>query len=263
MSYFPLEKTTASELDRLGQVLWSWFLCEDCQSGKRCEQDGCLSQRSKRLMRFFDYYKSLTSSYECDTLPGQQHTLKTHEDLFKIIEDLRSDPDITRSQLAERLFMQRPGQRPPHLADQERAINLAVRVMTMVNASAQCQSYGLLEYGAYQIPWRNDDTFSQFITDVFPMSDYPSLNDVGTESPLNMKASLMAKKLKKHAGLKFRPTDDLRSHLKLDRKNGVVDIYHHTAFLKEHLRLTKDQPYILSVSEFLKLLVQPFVQILV
>lgn len=87
------------------------------------------------------------------------------------------------------------------------------------------------------------------------MSDYPSLNDVDTESPLNMKASLTAKKLKKRAGLKFRPTDDLRSHLKLDRKNGVVEIYHHTAFLKEHLRLTKDRPYNLSVTEFLKMLV--------
>lgn len=253
MSYFPLEKTTQSDLDQLGRVLWSWLLCEDCQSGKRCEQDSCLSQRSKRLMRFFDHYRCLTRSYESDSGPGQQHALSTHEDVLKIIQELKSDPDVTRSQFADRFFMHRPGRRPPHVQDQERAINLAVRAMTMINCSAQWQSYDLLEFGAYQAPWRSDDTFSQFITDVFPMSDFPTLNDADNGSSLNMKASLMAKKLKKRAGLKFRPTDDLRSHLRLDRKSGVVDIFHHTAFLKEHLRLTKGRPHNLSVREFLEL----------
>jgi hypothetical protein len=68
-----------------------------------------------------------------------------------------------------------------------------------------------------------------------------------------MRRALKAKKLQKHAGLQFRSTDDLRSHLKLDDALGVVDLFHHTAFLKEHLRLTKDKPLNMTVGDSLRL----------
>lgn len=148
MSSYPLERTTPSELDRLSQVLWWSLLCEDCQSGKRCkyvEQDRCLA-------RFFEHYKCLTASYESDAGPGQQHALGSHEALFEILEQLKSDPDITRSQLTCKIFVGRPDQRPSDVADQERAINLAVMAMTIINCSAQYRSFGLLEYGAYRTP---------------------------------------------------------------------------------------------------------------
>ena len=80
-----------------------------------------------------------------------------------------------------------------------------------------------------------------------------SLNGDDPRSSDDIKAALMAKKLKKRAGLSFRPTDDLRDHLQLDRKTGSVEIYHHTAFLKEHLRLTKESPKGMSVSDSLRL----------
>jgi hypothetical protein len=123
----------------------------------------------------------------------------------------------------------------------------------MVNCSAQLQSSGLLEHGAYQVPWRDDVAFSQFIFDVFPMTDHPSLNDDDLKSSMDVKPSLMAKKLTKGLGLKFHPTDDLRRHLRLDRKNNVLEIYHHTAFLKEHLRLTKDKSHSITIAESLRL----------
>ncbi|MCJ1379602.1 hypothetical protein MMC17_002704 [Xylographa soralifera] len=88
--------------------------------------------------------------------------------------------------------------------------------------------------------------------DIFPMTDHPGLNSNGeTDSPLNIRTALTAKKLMKRAGLKFQATDDSRCHLKLDRENDVVQIYHHTAFLKEHLRLIKDKALNISVSESL------------
>ena len=156
-------------------------------------------------------------------------------------------------QRASEIFKDDAGRSLPLSTDRERAINLAVKVMAMVNCSAQRQSSGLLEHGFSQAPWRSDVTFSQFMVDVFPMTDHPSLNDDGLKDSMNLRAALMAKKLKKRIGLKFQPTDDLRRHLKLDRKNRVVDIYHHTAFLKEHLRLTKDKPPNMSVSESIRL----------
>lgn len=68
-----------------------------------------------------------------------------------------------------------------------------------------------------------------------------------------MRAALMAKNLRKHVSLTFRLTNDLRSQLNLDRKNHVVEIYHHTAFLKEHLRFTKNESLNMPVEDSLKL----------
>lgn len=88
---------------------------------------------------------------------------------------------------------------------------------------------------------------------IFPTTDHPSINDNDLASSLQMKSALKAKKPKKYAGLKIRPADDLRSHRRLDRRNAVVEIYHHTAFLREHLRLTKGKSIKNSVAENLEL----------
>ena len=254
MAPYPLGKPTDKQLQRLSQVLWSWPACDDCQNGKCCAKDDCSWQRSKRLMRFFGYYKDLTACYEPETSRGEWPTLRTHEDLFEIIQLLKVEPEIVRSQLAERLQLSRPSRASFSVADQEDAVNLAVRVMVMVNCSAQERSATLLEYGVTQVTWRSDDSFSQFITGIFPVTDHPGLNNnIDKASPQNIRTSITAKKLMKRAGLKFQATDDLSCHLKLDSKKGVVEIYHHTAFLKEHLRLTKDDGRKLSVGDSLRL----------
>lgn len=170
-----------------------------------------------------------------------------------MIQHLKSNPNISRAQLTIKLLEDRAGRNASSAADLERAINLAVRIMTMVNCSAQRQCSGLLEHGAFQIPWRSDIPFSQFINDAFPMTDHPSLNEDDHKFAMDMRRALMAKKIKKHIGVKFQRTDDLRRHLKLDRRKNVLEIFHHTAFLKEHLRLTKDEPRDLSTADSLKM----------
>lgn len=253
VSLSPLAIVTEDHLHGLGRTLWSWSPCEDCNPGPCHKIDTCPSHRSKRLARFFEYYKHLTSSYEPELGSGEEPALNTHEELFDIIQQLKSEPDVTREQFAIRALENRPGRRPPPAADRERAINLAVKIMTTVNCSAQRQSSGLLEHSASPITWRSDVTFSDFMLSIFPMTDHPSFNDDDLKFQQEMKTALMAKRLKKRLGLRFQPTDDLRRHLMLDRKNNVIDIYHNTAFLKEHLRLTKYKPPNLSMSETLKL----------
>jgi len=171
---------------------------------------------------------------------GQKPGLASHEDVVKIIEELKSNPDATRVEILERLFTDRPAR-----SDQERAVNLAVRVMLMVNCSTSRQSSVLLEHGSGQVPWRGEIPFSEFVTSAFPKTDHPSIDEI--------KDSLRATKLKKRAGIRFEPTDDLRNHLKLDRKRAVLEIFHHTAFLKEHLRLTRDRPRNMSVTDSIKM----------
>jgi hypothetical protein len=250
-SPFPLERVSDSDIQRLGQVLWSWSTSDACQNCNGCKRENCTGRRSKRLVRFFEHYKDLTASYEPDKRLGEQQALKSHEDLFEIIRKLKLEPHITRAEFTEKLFMDRRGE-PPPLPDQERALNLAVRAMFMINCSEHHHSSGLLEHGADKVTWRSETTFAQFIADIFPVTDHPGINDEDAKFSLDMKKALVARKLKKIAGLKFRATDDLTNHLKLDQRTGVIELYHHTAFLKEHLRLTKDGPRDMSITDSLK-----------
>jgi hypothetical protein len=253
----PLEQCSQEQLEQLGQCLWSWRPCNGSASDshKTCVESSCPLQRSRRLVRFFQYYRDVTRIYEPKLGPDVGPALQSHDDLFEVIKGIRSMPDHPREQLAQNLFGSRIKQgKQPSSEDMERVIDLAVRVMTMVNCSAQHLSPALLEHGAFQIRWPSNVTLSQFIANAFPMTDHPSLNDEeGITVGQGMKSALTANKLRKRARLTFRPTDDLRSHLRLDRKLHVVEIFHHTAFLKEHLRLTKDGARVTSVTEHLKL----------
>jgi hypothetical protein len=239
-SHFPLNKTTTRQLQQLTRSLWRWSICKECSAGKPCQTEECPWQRSTILNRFFQFYKEVTASYNADVKGDQQPGLRSHEYLMTIIEELKMNPEVTRDALLEKLFTDRPARN-----DQERAINIAVRITMMVNCSTSRQSPVLLEHGSQQVPWRSDMPFSEFIASIFPKTDHPSIDHI--------KENLRATKLKKRARLRFESTDDLRNHLKLDRKRAVVEIFHHTAFLKEHLRLTRDQPRNMSVADSIKL----------
>lgn len=109
----------------------------------------------------------------------------------------------------------------------------------MVNCSAQQHSSALMEFGAFQRHWRDDCTLSQFMVESFRTTDHPDLNDSNIAASDSIKRGLMAKKLKSRLGVRFSPTDSLRAHLRYDRKAQAIEIFHHTAFLREHLRMTK------------------------
>ena len=253
VSFNPLGRVTEEQLYILGHTLWSWSPCETCRVGQCRETEICPSHRSKRLGRFFNHYKEMTASYEPDLVPGEQPALSTHEELCEVIKLLISEPDVTRDQFAVKALDNRTGRKPAKPADKETAIDLAVKIMTTVNCSVKYQGLGLLEHGVLQIPWRSDVTFSDFMQAIFPLTDHPSFNDNDLKFQKEMKTAITAKNLKKRLGLRFQATDDLRRHLTLDRKHWVLDIYHNTAFLKEHLRLTKDKTSNMSMSETLKL----------
>jgi len=248
----PLSGVTEEVLQNLGEVLWSWPSASPCASDRipAVEED-----RSKRLGRFFDYYKSQITSYDPDIIAGKRAALSSHEDLFRIIRILKRHPTKTRAQLLRIAFEDSTQRFSVSTNDQEDALNLAMKIMVMLNCYAEWPSSGLLENGLFQAPWRSEITLIQFVKDCFPLTDHPSLNDDNELKVVDIKSSLTGKKLKKHAGIKFRPTDDLRRHLNFDRKTAVVEVYHHTAFLKEHLRLTKDKKTGHNVADALELYV--------
>ncbi|KAL6799895.1 hypothetical protein J3E68DRAFT_435411 [Trichoderma sp. SZMC 28012] len=231
---YPLRSITDAELQKLAQTLWNWNICEACQNLEACATSGCSWRRSARLERFFNFYKYVTSSYVPDLLPASTPALRNHEDLFDIVRLLQAHPDTKRSELTHGYFSKR--NKPPSSSDQHWAFNLAVQVMSMVKCSAEDQPPSLLELGTQAIQWHFDESLAEFLSRAFPQKDTGNLHVHDDSGEIrDIKSALTARRLKKVAGLRFQGTDDLRNHLKMDVKRGVVEIYHYTSVLREHL----------------------------
>ncbi|KAF2184553.1 hypothetical protein K469DRAFT_633278 [Zopfia rhizophila CBS 207.26] len=239
---YPLHGVTDAQLQRLASVLWDWKLCGKCDRRPKCTQKHCPWTRTKKLGRFWDRYKEITEAYVPE-LSIEPPAMSTHEDLIEIIHLLKRKSSIPQAQLTSEFFASRKDQegRLPARADQDRAFSIAATVLTMVTCATSRQSPVLLEQSILPLSWRDEVTIGSFLYDTFPRVAHPAIyeKDEQFRDP-NITSALSATALGKTAGLRFEPTDDLRSHLKLDRGKGTVKIFHHTAVLKENLMASMD-----------------------
>ena len=240
---YPLEALGEDEVDWLCKVLWSWPVCDTCAQGQGppCSTAQCPWKRKARLSFFIDYYRAITSLY-IPTLSSRVPALVQHEDLFAIIEALVSKHNLPRKQLAREHFApQGLSSQQPSSDDQSRAIGIAVATVAMINCSIDRHTLGLIDFKSKPVPWPQDKSFTQFLESVFPTREHPSLDEDLPVDPNSIKARLSAKSLKKVANAKFVGTPDLRHHMRINQKNGEVEIFHHTSLLKEILIATKEQ----------------------
>jgi len=238
---YPLANATRDNLAGICEALWGWSPCSQWIHSEQCQhvRDGCPCARAVKLEPFFDFYRNATAYYLPDVVGNSHSALRSHGDLRDIIALLKKKPDTPRMQLTAEHFATREtekGQVPP-ARDQNRAFNLAARVVMMVQPAAENQSDGLLEAGIRPVIWHDEKSLSDFASSIFPKREYPTLHPSGdSEGPAKVRlASIMAKRLKKIAKLKIVPTGDLSSHLHLDEANGTVSIFHYTSVLKENL----------------------------
>ena len=99
----PLAKTSEEELATLASSLWEWSLCALCTNGHHCQrEEQCPSNRSKRLQSFFEFYKTLATSYEGND--AGYPALRTHGDVLIILDQLKTKPASPRSKLREALL---------------------------------------------------------------------------------------------------------------------------------------------------------------
>ena len=240
-----------AEVKELYKTLWSWKFCIQCTAGGFCKAQTasqCSSGRVRRLSRFTRYYTYQCKIYLEATAYLSERTLKEHIDLWRIIEYLRENPDKTKRHLIQRLTEPKAAE-----TDQGLAIDLAVRIFALVNCYTQQRGISILEQGLHQVSWHHDVTFDKYIDHAFPHEFCDFSVSAGNELSLEACSKITAARLKKNLGIKFRPTDDIASHLKLDRQTSTLEIFQHTAVLKEHLRVTRDSAQDLSLTESLKL----------
>ncbi|KAK8116292.1 hypothetical protein PG984_012794 [Apiospora sp. TS-2023a] len=229
-SVYPLKDTKERNLQRLCTLLWGWTICDGCRKGRKCQELDCPWRRSAKLEKFFAFYKEVTSSYVPELLAGSPAALRSHDDLLDLIENIMGQPTKTRAELTAAHFTGRDNATaPPPTADQRRAMNLAVQVIAMVVCSAsERASGGVIELGVMPIMWQDGVCFADFMAAAFPKLEPRRIQP-------EARFAITAARLKKIAGLRFEPTDDLKNHLRLDSHNGIVEIYHHTSVLREHI----------------------------
>ncbi|KAL2211712.1 hypothetical protein CC79DRAFT_216955 [Sarocladium strictum] len=238
-----LEDFDSTVTPRLGHALWDWKLCSDCEVGKQCATQSCSGQRISKLQRYVQFYKAATAGY-VEEAPDTSRALRTHDDLFTAIATLRTQPDITRTVFYTKAFPRPNGSPTLDQADLLEATTLVMRIFLMIESSPVHYSSTRLESGGLRVPWRDDVPFSQYLDQLFPKTTHRVFSFADSETFADVKIELRATKLRKHLGVTFRATHDIRNHLAYDYRDNTIDIYHHAAFLKEQLRATKglDQP---------------------
>lgn len=240
--------TRRDRLDLAG-VLWSWHACERCRSNQSCPSpDSCPSSRLLKLDAYFQAIFSTLGRLDFESDSESIDVVRTGR-IGTLCRELRSRTAVARHVVLRELFLPAAGSRPAGTTvDPEQLLDVLVKVVFLVGCSGQSlESIQDLEGASFRLAWRTQASLSQFFTEAFPMYDHPGVSEKGTA----VVASLGARQLKKRAGLSFVPTNDLRNHLRLDRKSGEVEIFHQTAFLKEHLRLTLNEPSDLEMGEYL------------
>ena len=232
----PLASVREVDLRELCNALWDWKYCEQCNKDTPCETEACPWQRANTLQPFFNYYKH-TAQWSIPEVPGSgNYALRNHGDLFCLIRLIRSKPDVPRSLLTEQYFTSPRYPYEPSGVEQQKALEVAIKVMNMMDCSTDGHSSDDAEIGLGPVIWHEDKTHHEFMNATFPINDPSRLHEGISEK----KRQLAATKLKKIAGIKLEGTPDLKNHLRLNSRTGIVQIFHHMTFLREHLLATRD-----------------------
>lgn len=229
------------EVDRaLCHCLWSWQPCQQCPGENTtsvltvCANLDCAYERTGRLGRYFQFYATRASDY-ANTPVSAGHAFETHGDVFDAVSRLRGNPDITRLDFESPLRA-----RTGDFDDLERAITFAVRVLTMLDCSGVRYISIRSESASPVVPWRGNMPFSQYLRGLFMVQGEQSPAQFDMRLAEGWESDLLAKNLVRRIGLRLVPAHDVRDHLRYHPIRNELEVFHHAAFLKEHLRATKN-----------------------
>ncbi|KAL2863803.1 uncharacterized protein BJX67DRAFT_362679 [Aspergillus lucknowensis] len=202
------------------------------------------------LSTYFAYYESVfcSSINPRGFVKRYSPAISTHEDVLECARRLRENPTSTREQLTSSLFPDRTI--PPETKDY--ALRSVIYIMLMLNCSLKRMHSPGFKIGSYSpISWEAEESLVAYVERALPRvpmdkgAPFVTWEERGKE--------LRAWKLKKRYHLQLRPTSNIAEHLLCDPATRTVYIFHHTAYLKAHLRRCEKQPLNEEARESLKL----------
>lgn len=147
---------------------------------------------------------------------------------------IKEKPNSPKESLAQEYFSTY-GDRIPEEVDQMRALDLAIRVLTMTCCSHRSLNPQEWRLGFEPIDWRRCDSAMEFMRLAIPQANPEQLR-LGDYSDGLVFSEIEAVELEIGLGLRLVGTDDLRKHLLLDRESSILFVYHYASFLQESLK---------------------------
>ncbi|KAH4036604.1 hypothetical protein HBI24_089980 [Parastagonospora nodorum] len=221
---------------KLGQVLWGWVLCGQCSGRPSCTNGDCPWHKADSCEAFWTLYHQYADAYIPERL-GRRIALDSHQQLVRIIATVKSGYTTARKELLKEIFNQghTNGGKPPTSNDQNQVFNIAASLLLLMDFGVLYDAANLSSGRLLCAHWRDDVSADVFIKEAFPLKSMGA--PLGLQDVL---PDLRARKLSKHAKLKFQSTNDIRRHLVLDKKDKKVWIFHQTSVLRQLLAATKD-----------------------
>lgn len=235
LELFWLENPPENTLKLIIQTLFGWDDCLACDRSGTCPLWNCTWNRRQLLDQYLEFYRVVSSWSMPEGLNQGNPALRNHDDLTDIIYLIQQRPDLPRKELIQIHFSSYRSALPDPL-DQNRAFDLAMRVLTMIECSPRRCSRVNWSPGFAPIPWYADDSARQFIGRAFQRH---AALDVEDEFDRSTFGKLAATSLERRKKIKLVGTYDLQKHLLLEPESRTLYIYHHVGFLKEYLAATR------------------------
>ncbi|KAL2836919.1 hypothetical protein BJY01DRAFT_238059 [Aspergillus pseudoustus] len=218
---------------------------------------GLLLSDSIGAYRAFPAYFKLYESIFCPAnedgtiIQIDNPAFDSHDDIVKCAHTLRENPMVTREEFSRTLAVNGAiSQR-----ECQNAIQSVIRVAFMLDCLLKDKYSANYEVGDYSpARWEASEPFVSYVERAIPK--FAPQKRSGFEA-YKHKKDLKAWKLRKRCHLQFRPTHNIMEHLLYDPKTRTVMVFHHTAYLKAHLRRSKDKSIDLDACASLKLGILP------
>lgn len=196
------------------------------------------------------HYKAYLRFYTSTCLERANAFVTTHLPIFQAHSDIIGTVMVLRNNAAlpKESFQSLAFPVAPNAHERDLASRTTVKVAFMIDCASKddySDSYQLS--GPFPVRWTAGETFIHFLQGAFPLYS-PKQFQKGL-----FRNSLKAWKLKKRYGVRLVPTNDMVQHLIYDRQASSLKVFHHTAFLKAHLRHTSSLPLTASFEESVKL----------
>jgi len=221
---------------RLGQVLWEWKLCGQCTANSSCAHWTCPWSRVRGVDAFWDHYERVTDAYIPEQ-PGKRRALNDQSSVLDVIQSIKTGRATPKRDLLRDMFEsgRAVGDKPPAPHDQKRAFNIGASILLLMDFGILHDAANISAGPVLPIPWRDELSADNFVKEAFRCGPIP--HDLQ-----RMIMGLKAKKLISNADLRLASTNDIRRHLVLDQKEGIVWVFHQSSVLREFLSASENDP---------------------
>lgn len=187
------------------------------------------AEKIKHLQSYFKYYTDelhlLRAGFSEETWQTKDLTVKTYEDIFYIVDTLKSNGDSHRPTVRSILRSKFSSSNNTGL---NRSIDLTVRLWLMINM--QESEFGGNRHEATCVQWDDEVTLRTFFHNLFPKSRWEMTARSSRLGP-HFTAAFMTDV----CGLKIEWTTSLHDHLRLDRrrnKRPTLNIFPYKCYLQ-------------------------------